>query len=36
MTIKILQNFKASIDGFNLVEFKKDEILESTDRDWET
>ena len=31
MTIKILQNFKASIDGFNLVEFKKDEILEGSD-----
>lgn len=29
MKFKVLKTFKASLDGFNLAEFKKDEILEN-------
>lgn len=32
MKFKVLKTFKASLDGFNLAEFKKDEVLENDTR----
>lgn len=31
MKFKVLKTFKASLDGFNLADFKQDEVLENND-----